>query len=282
MTFDFSTVGEVKVTMDDCVNDIISECGLADVRTTPVTSRLFDIRDAPRASEEDQKYFRTYVAKMQYVAKRAKPECLVTVAFLSTRVNVCDVDDMAKLYRLLGYVVGTRDRGIIFKIFEYMTVNAFIDAAHGVHRCVLHTGKLHTGCVVIVGEHGAVYAKSTKQKIVTKSSTEAELVGLSDTASQGIHTRRFLVAQGCDIGPVKIHQDHMSCIALMKRGCPGSDKSRHIEIRYFWLAERVANGEVVIEHLSTKRMLANILTKPVQRPQFQEERRGLTNRKSIN
>lgn len=89
MTFDFSTVGKVKVTMDDCVNDIISECGLADVRTTPVTSTLFDIRDAPRASEEDQKYFRTYVAKMLYVAKRAKPECLVTVAFLFTRVNVC-------------------------------------------------------------------------------------------------------------------------------------------------------------------------------------------------
>ena len=279
MTFDFSTVGEVKVTMDNCVNDIISECGVTDVRTTPATAKLFDIRDAPRASEEDQKYFRTYVAKMLYVAKRAKPECLVAVAFLSTRVNVCDVDDMAKLYRLLGYVVGTRERGIVFKIGEQMTVNVFIDAAHGVHRS---SGKSHTGCVVIIGEQGPVYAKSTKQKIVTKSSTEAELVGLSDTASQGIHTRRFLVAQGYDIGPVKIHQDNMSCIALMKRGCPGSDKSRHIEIRYFWLAERVANGEVVIEHLCTERMFANILTKPMQGPQFQDERQGLTNWTSSN
>jgi hypothetical protein len=50
---------------------------------------------------------------------------------------------------------------------------------------------------------------------------------------------------------VIIFQDNLSCMALMKRGVPGSGRSRHINIRHFWVAERVANGEVTIEHLNT-------------------------------
>ena len=74
-----------------------------------------------------------------------------------------------------------------------------------------------------------------------------------------------------------IYQDNMSCMALMKRGGPGSERSRHINIRHFWLCEKVTDGEVVIEHLSTTGMFANALTKPVQGQQFIQERRGLTN-----
>jgi hypothetical protein len=129
----------------------------------------------------------------------------------------------------------------------------------------------------VLGDAGCILAKSTKQKIVTKSSTEAELVGLSDTASLAIHLRNFVLAQGYDVGPAIIYQDNLSCMALMKRGGPGSERSRHINIRHFWLCEKVKDGEVVIEHLGTKGMFANVLTKPVQGAQFALERRGLTN-----
>ena len=112
---------------------------------------------------------------------------------------------------------------------------------------------------------------------MTKSSTEAELVGLSDTASQAIHLRNFVMAQGYEVGPAVIYQDNLSCMALMKRGGPGSERSRHINIRHFWICERVANQEVIIEHVGTADMHANLLTKPVQGAQFIRERRGLTN-----
>ena len=72
-------------------------------------------------------------------------------------------------------------------------------------------------------------------------------------------------------------QDNMSCMALIKRGGQGSERSRHINIRHFWLSEKVALKEVVLEHLGTEDMFANILTKPVQGAQFKRERLGLTN-----
>lgn len=274
MTFDFTNQGEVRVTMDNCVDDILSGCGVDVARATPATSELFNVREAPKVSAEEAKYFHTHVAKVLYLAKRVRPECLTPVSFLSTRVQVCDIDDMAKLKRLLGYIFGTRNRGIVLRVGECMTVKAYIDAAYGVHS---DSGKSHTGCTIVLGDAGPLFSKSSKQKIVTKSSTEAELVGLSDTASQAIHLRNFVTAQGYDVGPAIIYQDNMSCMALMKRGGPTSERSRHISIRRFWLTEKVDDKEVIIEHLGTEKMFANVLTKPVQGAQFVRERQGLTN-----
>ncbi len=99
---------------------------------------------------------------------------------------------------------------------------------------------------------------------------------MSDTASQAIHLCNFVIEQGYEVGPAVIYQDNLSCMALMKRGGPGSERSRHISIRHFWLCEQVENKVVVFEHLGTEEMFANVLTKPVQGTQFERERRGLT------
>jgi len=275
MTFDFRETGQVRVTMENCVNEILGDCGVKVVKKTPATEHLFHVREeSPRVNENMSKWFHTYVAKMLYLAKRVRPECLTAVAFLSTRVQVCDEDDVAKLERLLGYLLGTRERGILLRVGERMSVSAYIDAAYGVHSS---TGRSHTGCAVVLGDAALVHAKSSKQKNVTKSSTEAELVGMSDSASAAIHMRNFVECQGYDVGPAVIYQDNLSCMALVRRGSPASERSRHISIRHFWVTEKVQDGEVVVQHLSTKRMFANALTKPVQGAQFIEERRGLTN-----
>ncbi len=275
MTFDFTVAGQVSITMENCVNDILDGFGVTTARPTPATEDLVTIReDCAEASEEERKRFHTYTAKMMYLAKRVRPECLTAVSFLATRVQCCDTDDLFKLNRLISYLLGTRHRGIVLRVGEHMTVSAYIDAAYGVHE---QSGKSHTGCSIVLGAGGPIYAKSAKQKLVTKSSTEAELVGLSDTESQAIHLRNFVMEQGYDVGPAIIYQDNMSCMALMKRGGPASERSRHINIRHFWLSERVDGEEVIIQHLGTEKMFANVLTKPVQGAQFVLERRGLTN-----
>lgn len=275
MTFDYTTSGEVSVTMANMVADILQSSGVEVKKASPGTSMLFEVRDtAVKLCESRKQYFHSHVAKLLYLAKRVRPECLTAVSFLATRVQCADEDDLSKLERLLGYILGTRERGVTLRVGPHMGVATYIDAAYGVHTA---SGKSHTGCVIVLGDRGPVFAKSAKQKIVTKSSTEAELVATSDSASQAIHMRNFIIAQGYTVGPVVIYQDNMSCIALMKRGGPGSERSRHINIRHFWLKERTQSGEVVYEHLGTKEMFANALTKPVQGAQFIKERAALTN-----
>ena len=219
-------------------------------------------------------WFHRIVEKLLYVAKRIRPECLTAVSFLSTRVTKCDEDDVEKLRRLVRYIRKTKDLGLVLRPgVAGISVRLFVDASFGVHA----DGKSHTGSCVVIGDVGAVHCRSVKQQIVSKSSTEAELIGLSDSANQGLFVRTFLLAQGYStVGPVTIYQDNMSCMALLRRGKSGSERTRHIAIRYFWVKERVVINEVVIEHKGTKEMYANVLTKPLQGAQFVYERECLT------
>jgi hypothetical protein len=274
MVFDLSVRGVAKVTMTGYVDDMLKEVGTSKGARTPATEGLFEVRlDALTVSDGLRIMFHRHVAKMLYLAKRARPDCQTAVAFLATRVTKCTVDDLAKLDRLMRYVWATRDRGIVFAPgASGIVVSVLIDAAYGVHA----DGRSHTGSCIVVGDSGAVHCKSSKQQIVTKSSTEAELVALSDSANQALHLRSFIIAQGHVCGPVIIHQDNMSCMALIERGRSAAERTRHISIKYFWLKERVDMGEAKVKHLGTKGMYANMLTKPLQGAQFKTERRGVT------
>ncbi len=56
-------------------------------------------------------------------------------------------------------------------------------------------------------------------------------MALSDTAGQVIHMRNFSMAQEYDVAPAILYQDNLSCMALVKKGRPTSERSRHIAIR---------------------------------------------------
>jgi hypothetical protein len=78
---------------------------------------------------------------------------------------------------------------------------------------------------------------------------------------------------------VIIYQDNVSCMALVERGRSAAERTRHIDIRYFWVKERVDQGEPIIKHLGTKDMYANLLTKvtcALQGAHFISEREALT------
>ena len=131
-------------------------------------------------------------------------------------------------------------------------ISVLIDAAYGVHP----DGKSDTGSCVVIGERGAV--------------------ALSDSSNQALYLRNFIIGQGHLCGPVTVYQDNMSCMSLIERGRSAPERTRHIAIKYFWLKERVDQGEARVRHLGTKDMYANLLTKPLQGIQFRSERLGIT------
>ena len=124
---------------------------------------------------------------------------------------------------------------------------------------------------------GAIFVKSSKQKLNAKSSTEAELIGLSDALGQVIWTRHFLQAQGYDMGPATVFQDNMSTIHMVRNGAPTSERSRHVNIKFFFAKDRVDSGEIKVEYCPTEDMLADLFTKPLQGEQFRKLRALLLN-----
>ena len=200
MVFNLSTPGQVMMTMEGYIEDTLSCAGVSGKARTPGRDGLFEVREnaAVIVEEEERVWFHRIVAKLSYLAKRAKPECLTAVAFLATRVTKCTNDDVERLDRVLKYMSDMRERGVVMRPGVLgLSVRLFVDAAYGVH----YDGKSHTGSCVVIGDVGAVHCRSGKQCIVTKSSTEAELVAFSDSANQALYLRNFLLCQGHIIGP---------------------------------------------------------------------------------
>ena len=79
------------------------------------------------------------------------------------------------------------------------------------------------------------------------------------------------------MGPAVLYQDNMSTIAMLKNGRASSDRTRHINIRYFFVKDRVDAGEIRVEYKPTEQMIADILTKPVQGSLFLKLRAWLLN-----
>jgi hypothetical protein len=88
-------------------------------------------------------------------------------------------------------------------------VKCWIDALFAIHPDM----KGHTGGVMSLGK-GEGYGTYTRQKLVTKRSTEAELVGASDVLPQVIWTRNFLISQGYEVQNCVVYQDDKSAILL--------------------------------------------------------------------
>ena len=250
------------------MDDLLAAWEPEGTATSPSDVGLFVIGKSEKCEESVRKEYHTRVAKLLYLAKRTRPDCLTTVSYLATRVQECNRDDCEKLDRLIMFIAGTSDRVLRFKPgSEGPRVSVYADAAFGVHP----DGKSHTGSCVVIGDSGPVHCSSRKQSIVTKSSTESELVALSDSCNQGIHMRRFLIAQGYDMGPIEVFQDNKSTMAMIERGRSAAEKTRHIDIKYFWMKEQISAGTAVVTHLGTELMYANVLTKPLTAGQFKRE-----------
>jgi hypothetical protein len=259
--------------MTGFVEDLLSITNIEGTANTPAASSLFKVnKNSKPLDTQSKKQFHSMTAKLLYLSKRIRPDILTAVSFLTTRVQNPTEEDQSKLERVLKYIKATKTLGIVLEADKFITVIAYVDAAYGVHDDY----KSHTGATITLFK-GPVYAKSSKQKLMTKSSTEAELVAISDVLSQIIGIKNFLEDQGYKMSPAKLFEDNMSTISLVKSGKSNSNRTRHIAIRFFFVSDRVNQNEIEIEYLPTGSMIADILTKPLQGNLFRMLRDQLLN-----
>jgi hypothetical protein len=169
------------------------------------------------------------------------------------------VDDENKLTRVIRYLQSSKGLVLRLRADNLNIVKWWIDASYAVHKDM----KSHTGGVMYMGL-GTAKSSLQKQKLNTKSSTEAELVGVADILPQVLWTRCFLEAQGYGTKSV-LHQDNQASIRMEENGNASiGRRTRHINIRYFFIANGVAKKEVSIMYCPTKLMVADCFTKPLQ------------------
>ena len=120
---------------------------------------------------------------------------------------------------------------------------------------------------------GSILNISSKQKINTRSSTEAEVVAVDDGIGPMLWTHYFLEEQGYDVKDNVLLQDNQSAIKLESNGRASAGKRCcHTNIRYFFVTDVASKGLVTIQYCPTDEMDLDYHTKPLQGRKFNKFR----------
>ena len=286
VTIDWSLPGKVAFTMFDYLEDIIVEAP-EELKPNkcmhPCNGNLFMVKeDSPLLDPKKADLFHRLVARLLFASKRARPDIQVTVAFLCTRVKAPTEEDYRKLGRLIGYVKKTIDLPLILGLDGSETLTWNVDASFATHA----DAKSHTGASLTLGQ-GSVISMSKKQKLVTRSSTESELVGLDDALTFIMWAKYFFEEQAKELPEnsvlknlgkrVTIEQDNTSAIQLERNGKRSSTKrTRHIHVRYFYITDTLKNNEgMSVIYRPTIEMSSDFHTKGLQGHLFLKHRNTL-------
>jgi len=262
--------GKAMITMEGYEDQLIEELGITRGAKTPATSDLFEPGTGALLCESKRAEFHTGVARLLYLCLRVKPEALVAVSYLCTRVWCATDTDVRKLNRVLQYVYETRGEGVVLDGAVVDAVTGHIDASFACHD----DAKSQSGAAIMLGS-ACVMVKSGKQKIVTKDSTEAELVALSDSMGMVMKCHEFMESQGIAMKTPVLAQDNKSTITLVTKG-GGQWRNKYLKVRQALVKERVDAGEATVVYTPTGMMIGDCLTKGLLGELFRHMRRLIT------
>ena len=111
---------------------------------------------------------------------------------------------------------------------------------------------------------GLVAWRASKQDTVTTSTTEAELLALSQVAKEALYLTRLLKELQITVPrlAINISCDNKQTIRLVTEDVAKlQTKLRHVDIHNHWLRQEVSRGKIKVSYVSTDQMIADGLTK---------------------
>ncbi|GJT06502.1 retrovirus-related pol polyprotein from transposon TNT 1-94 [Tanacetum coccineum] len=145
-----------------------------------------------------------------------------------------------------------------------IALTAYADADHA--SCQ-DTRRSTYGCMQLLGDR-LVSWSSKRQKSAMISSTEAEYIAMSGCCTQILWMRSQLTDYGLGFNKIPMYCDNKSAIALCCNNVQHS-RSKHIDIRFYFIKEQVENGVVELYFVNTEYQLADIFTKALCRERIQ-------------
>ena len=118
---------------------------------------------------------------------------------------------------------------------------------------------------------GVIGWRANKQETVTTSTTEAELLALSQAAKEALFISRLIkeLKIKLDDNHIRIECDNTQTIRLVTEEIAVlQTKLRHVDIHNHWLRQEVQNGMIKVEYTESAQMMADGLTKALQNNDF--------------
>ena len=139
---------------------------------SPASLMLFDESSDSNNTLVEPKAYLSCVMKLMYLARLTRPDILLSVTYLATKSQCPTRKHWLGLKRVIRYLMYTRDWSVVVRCSSLRLV-AYCDASFASHS----DGKGHTGYIIYMGNNlSYLHAASSKQKLASLSSTEAEII----------------------------------------------------------------------------------------------------------
>jgi hypothetical protein len=229
-------------------------------------SQLHPAAEEEEVSAEEAAIYYTIVGKLLYLIMWSRPEMGNAVREASRRVKASTKKHMKYLNRIVSYVIQTPNRDWFLKPtrkwdakdrkFEFK-LRGRSDSNYGTDT---ETRRSVSGFVVYM-EDAPVVIKSNMQKIVTLSSTEAELIAMVSCIQEMMSVKKLLESLELKVElPMVVECDNKGAVDLVN-GYQVGGGTKHIDIRNYFVRELKDNGIIKVKWISTDKNEADILTK---------------------
>ncbi|KAK2429756.1 putative mitochondrial protein [Trifolium repens] len=280
--FEMSLVGELTYflglqikQMEDTIfisqskyaRNIIKKFGMDNAahKRTPAPTHLKLTKDEKGISV-DQSLYRSMIGSLLYLTA-SRPDITYAVGVCARYQADPKVSHMTQVKRILKYVNGTSDYGIMYSHCEDSTLYGYCDADWAGSA---DDRKSTSGGCFFLGTN-LISWFSKKQNCVALSTAEAEYIAAGSSCSQLVWMKQMLKEYDVEQNALTLYCDNMSAINISKNPVQHS-KTKHIDIRHHYIRDLVENKIVTLEHVGTKEQVADIFTKALDAVQFEKLR----------
>lgn len=254
--------GTIEISQRRYILEIAKRYGMLDCKPahTPMTGEL------PRGDKEKgaqpSAFYMGMVGSLLYAAMVSRPDIAFAVQVLGRSLQASTPAHIAAAKQVFRYLMGTLDMTLKFGgVQQVDPMHGYCDSDFASDR---ETRRSVTAYVFMISG-GAVSWASKLQPTVALSTAEAEYMCLAAGTQEAVYLRQLLGDLGfTHEGPTTIFEDNQACIAMSKKAGDHS-RAKHIDVRYHFVRERQAMGEILVTYVPTEHQLADLLTKPLDR-----------------
>ncbi len=233
------------------------ECfGMSDCRpiaTPALPTNMSEKEDSNEVSDQTQ--YRQAIGSLLYLSKCTRPDITYAVNQVAQKVEKPTKSDWTKVKRIFRYLKGTLNFGLVYTRGESLNVSGYSDASYAMNE-----DRKSTSGYAYLANGAAITWRSKKQPIVTTSSMEAEFVALASATKEALWIKKLNNELMNENMPVEIKEDNQSCIKF-SHDFIHSDRTKHIDVRYYFVREKVEEGKIKLTYCPTTEMIADIFTK---------------------
>jgi hypothetical protein len=217
-----------------------------------------------QATDDEVKRYQKGTGSLMYAMTQTRTDLSFTVSTLCQFNSNPSPFHWKACQRAIKYYGTTKELGITLGAGETEYDLEYHGYSDSDYAGDVATRKSTSGYVFFMAG-GPISWKSSKQKAVTLSSTEAEYYALTDAAKEAKWHQAFLDEikyVGTDVHPVLIHGDNTGALALAENP-EHHGRAKHIDIRMHYIRQEVENGSIQLGYVPTVDMVADGLTKPL-------------------